>query len=130
MKRWMKWSVGLLIVVVGAVAIAASMLDRSARRAATNNGAFTDFHDVSAAQLEQQVRGSLPIGSSRTTVEKYLTKRGIQSNFDSSKNEIDAVARYLKDSSFVVRSDMLFELHFDQTGELQSIHSKVELTGP
>jgi hypothetical protein len=130
MKRWMKWLVAVVIISVGALGVADALLERSARRAATEDGSFRDFHDLTRFQLEQQVRSSLPIGSSRTAVESYLTKRGMEFSSDSSKNEIHAIARYLKDSNFIVRTDMGIEFHFDNTQRLQSIHTKIELTGP
>ena len=130
MKRWMKWSLAGLVTVIVILTLASTLLERSARRAATHNGAFKDFHDITAMQLEQQIRSSLPIGSSRADVENYLTNLGMEFNFDSSENETDAVARYLKGSGFPIRSDLGIEFHFDQTDKLQSINTKVHLTGP
>lgn len=130
MKRWMKWSIAFVITLVGAIAVADTLMERSARRAATNNGAYRDFHSVTAPELEQQIRSNLPIGSSRSAVENYLTNRGMEFSFNSSENEIDAIARYLKDSNFIVRSDMGIKFHLGETGKLRSIQTHVELTGP
>jgi hypothetical protein len=128
MKRWMKWSIAVVIILIGSLSIADTLLERSARRAATNNGAYRDFHDVTAPELERQVRNSLPIGSNRTEVENYLLNRGMR--FSISTDEIDAAVPYLRGSGFVVRSDMGIKFHFDNAEKLQSIHTSVELTGP
>lgn len=130
MKPWMKWSLAVVVILVGALAIADTLLERSARRAETENGAFRDFHNVTASELEQQIRSSLPIGSSRTAVENYLTNRGMRFSPDNSMNEIDAAAPYLKGSNFIVRSTMGIKFHFDNAEKLQSTNTRVELTGP
>jgi hypothetical protein len=128
MKLWIKSSIVAVVALVGALVITDSLLERGARRAATFNGTFRDFHDVAASDLEQQVRTSLPIGSSRATVQNYLANRGMR--FRSSDTEIDAAAPYLKGSNFVVRSEMSIGFHFDNAETLQSIHTSVTLTGP
>jgi hypothetical protein len=130
MKRWMKWSIAIVIIFVGVLAVADTLLERSARRAATDNGAIRDFHDVTGSDLEREVRQSLPVGSNRSTVENYLSNRGMQFSFDESTNNINAAAPYLKGSGFVVRSTMEIQFHFDNAEKLQSINTRVELTGP
>ena len=53
----------------------------------------------------------------------------MQFSFDKSTNEISAAAPYLKGSNFVVRSTMEIRFHFDNAEKLQSINTRVELTG-
>jgi hypothetical protein len=127
MKRWMKFLIAVVVILVGALAIADTLLERSARRAATNNGAFRDFHNLTASELEQQIHNGLPIGSSRTAVDNYLSNQGMR--FSSSIDEIDALAPYLKGSG-IVRNDMVIKFHFNGIGKLQSIDTKIHLTGP
>src|ERR1700744_3887878 len=123
MKGWMKWSIAVVVILICSLAIADTLLERSARRAATNSGAYRDFHNVTASELERQVRNSLPVGSNRTEVENYLSNRGMR--FSISINEIDAAAPYLKGSGFVVRSDMGIKFHFNNAEKLQSINTSV-----
>jgi hypothetical protein len=130
MKRWLKWLIAVVIIVVAFLAVADTLLDRSARRAATNNGEFRDFHDVTGSDLEREVRESLPIGTALSTVENYLSNRGMQFSFDKSTNYIDAAAPYLKGSNLIVRSTMEIQFHFDNAEKLQSINTRVDLTGP
>ena len=127
MKRWMKWLIAVAILFVGAVAIADTLLERSARRAATNNGAYRDFHNVTATELEQQIRSSLPVGSSRAAVENYLSNQGMY--FTSSHDLIEARAPYLRGSNFLVRSSMGIKFQFNDAEKLQSINTTIVLTG-
>jgi len=128
MKLWLKCSMAVVVIVVGSLAIAEALLERGARRSATRNGAIRDFHDVTAAELEQQIRNSLPIGSSRADVENYLSNQRMR--YRNSTDEIDAAAPYIKGSNFVVRSTMGITFQFNANEQLQAIHTNVTLTGP
>jgi hypothetical protein len=105
-------------------------LERSARRAATWNGAVRDFHRVTAKELDKDVRSQVPLGSTRVFVESFLRKEGIRFGFDPSSQTIRANAPYVKGSNFLVYESLGFTFHFDDTAKLKSIDSSKHLTGP
>jgi hypothetical protein len=112
------------------IGLTSLLLERSARRAATDNGAIKDFHDVTAEKLDRDVRVSLPLGSSRAFVEEFLAKEGMRFSFDSSSQTIRANAPYVKGSNFVIYESLGFTFRFDGASKLNSIDSRVHLTGP
>jgi hypothetical protein len=130
MKRWTKWSIVSAAILLVLLTAANIILERNARRFATDNGAFRDFHDVTEAQIEREIRDTLPLGSPRPAIEDYLSNRGMRFWFDNSKNEIDAAAPYLKGSNFIISSTMGIKFQFDDAAKLESIHTSIELTGP
>jgi hypothetical protein len=104
-------------------------LERSVRRAATDNGAIRDFHDATAEKIDRDVRRNLPLGSTRAFVEEFLAKEGMQFSFDASLQTIRAKAPYVKGSNFLVHQSLGFTFQFDDASTLKSIDSKVQLTG-
>jgi hypothetical protein len=106
------------------------LLERSARRAATDNGVIKDFHDVTVEQLNRDVRRNLPLGSTRAFVEEFLAKEGMRFSFDASSQTIHANAPYVKGSNFVIHESLGFTFQLDDASKLKSIDSKVNLTGP
>jgi hypothetical protein len=105
-------------------------LERSARRAATDNGSTRDFHDVTADKLDRDVRRNLPLGSTRAFVEEFLAKEGMRFSFDAPSQTIHANAPYVKESNFVIHKSLGFTFQLDDASKLKSIDSKVHLTGP
>lgn len=124
MSRWVLWTVGAVVAAVGSV-----LLSRSACRAATKNGTVRDFRNFTGEELERNVRGQVPLGSSRTFVENFLTKEKMKFSYDSSLNATLASAPCLKGSGIVVKS-LGLTFRFDHESKLVSIESRVHLTGP
>jgi hypothetical protein len=104
--------------------------ERAPRRAATENGAIRDFHEVTAEKLDRDVRAALPLGSSRAFVEEFLAKEGMRFSFDASSKTIRANAPWVKGSSFLVHESLGLTFQFDDASKLKSVESKVWLTGP
>ena len=130
MNRRVIWVVVILGCLALSLGLAASFLERSARRAATGNGAVRDSHQVTADEIDRDIRTRVPLGSPRAFVEGYLTGAGMKFNFDPSTQTIRANAPYLKGSSFVVYQSLGLTFQFDDAYKLKSIDSKVHLTGP
>jgi hypothetical protein len=84
----------------------------------------------SAEAVERDTRVALPVGSTRSRVQEYLTERGIESSFDPQSKTISAIVRKLKGSNLIVREDLLFKFHFDDSLKLTRIDAKVVHTGP
>lgn len=129
MNRWVRWAIGTISCLALCTGLVSLILERSARRAATNNGAIRDFHDVSAEKLDRDVRSNLPLGSTRAFVEEFLAKEGMRFSFDASSQTIQANAPYVKGSNFTMRESLGFTFQFDDASTLKSIDSKVHLTG-
>jgi len=129
MNRWVLWAIGTFSFLALCIGPASLLLERSARRAATDNGAIRDFHDVTAEKLDRDVRRNLPLGSTRAFVEEFLAKEGMRFRFDASSQTILANAPYVKGSGFLLRESLGFTFQFDDASTLKSIDSKVHLTG-
>jgi hypothetical protein len=129
MNRWVLWAIGTVSCLALCIGIASWLLERSTRRAETDNGAIRDFHDVTAEKLDRDVRRNLPLGSTRAFVEEFLGKEGMRFSFDASSQTIQANAPYVKGSNFVVRESLGFTFQLDDASKLKSIDSKVHLTG-
>jgi hypothetical protein len=129
MKRWVLWTVVTIICLVLGIGVTSSLLERSERRAATDNGAVRDFHQVTAEELDRNVREQVPLGSTRSFVEDFLKREGMRFNFYPPTQTISANAPYLKGSGLVYES-LGFKFHFDEASKLKSIDSSVHLTGP
>jgi len=128
-KRWVLWAICTVSGLALCVGLASLLLERSAGRAATDNGAIRDFHDVTAEKLDRDVRRNLPLGSTRSFVEEFLAKEGMRFSFDASSQTIHANAPYVRGSNFMVRESLGFTFQFDDASTLKSIESKVHLTG-
>lgn len=94
------------------------------------NGSMNDVHRMDAKALEYEVRRGLPLGSSLSSVEDYLSKRKLEFSFESPSKVVYATVRKIKGSSFFVREDLTFQFHFDDALKLKSIDTKVLYTGP
>lgn len=129
MSRWVLWTIGAVILCAAVAAVGSVLLSRSACRAATNNGMVRDFRQFTNEDLERDVRGQVPLGSSRMFVENFLTKEGMKFGYDSSLNATLASAPCLKGSGIVVKS-LGLTFRFDHESKLVSIESRVHLTGP
>jgi hypothetical protein len=129
-NRWLFWVIAAGVFLGSCVALTSFSLERSARRAATENGALRDFHYVTAVELSREVKDHVPLGSTRIFVEDYLAKQGIRFSFDPLSRAIYANAPYLKGSNFIVYESLGFTFHFDDALKLTSIDSRVHYTGP
>jgi hypothetical protein len=89
-----------------------------------------DFHEITAQQLERDVRVRVPVGSYRAFVEAFLRSDGMLFTFDPSSLVIRANAPRVKGSSWLIYQSVGFTFQFDGSSKLQSISSKVYLTGP
>ena len=129
MNRRILWAVGALVLCVAVAAVGPVLLSRSACRAATKNGTVRDFRTFSGEELERDVRGHVPPGSSRALVENFLIKEEMTFRYDSSLNATLATAPCLKGSGIVVKS-LGLTFRFDHESKLVSIESRVHLIGP
>jgi len=80
--------------------------------------------------LESEIRAGLPVGSSASTVDRFLSSRGIEHSFQSSTKTGYAVVRRVKGSNLIVQEDLGFTFRFDDALALTSIEAKRGLTGP
>lgn len=85
---------------------------------------------ASAEALEYEIRTALPLGSSLSTVEDFLGKRGIEFRFEESSKSVYAIARKLKGSTMLVSESLTLQFHFDDASKLKSLAAKVKYTGP
>jgi hypothetical protein len=129
MSRWVLWTVGVVVMCAVVAAVGSALLSRSACRAATKNGTMRDFREFTGEELERDVRGQVPLGSSRAFVEGFLAKERMKFSYDSSLNATLASAPCLKGSGIVVKS-LGLTFRFDHESKLISIGSRVHLTGP
>jgi hypothetical protein len=106
-----------------------SYLERSARKAAAGPGG-KDFHEVSAEDLERDVRAEVPLGSTRDFVEELLKQKRMKFSFDPATQSVAATAPYFKGSNFVVYRSLGFAFRFDDVSQLKSIDTNVKFTGP
>jgi hypothetical protein len=128
MSRWVLWTVGA-VVLCAAAAVGSVLLSRSACRAATKNGTVRDFRNFTGEEVERDVRGQVPLGSSRAIVENFLMREEMKFSYDSSLNATLASAPCLKGSGIVVKS-LGLTFRFDHESKLVSIESRVHLMGP
>jgi hypothetical protein len=124
MSRWVIWTVLIVALCVVCAGVASVLFERSACRAATRNGAISDFHQFTAEQLDQDIRNRVPLTRSRTSVESFLSKEEMRFSYDPSLNAILASAPCIKGSGIVIKS-LGFTFRFDSDSKLQSIESKV-----
>jgi hypothetical protein len=86
--------------------------------------------DVDAEALEREIRLGLPLGSPLSTVEAFLSKRGIESSLDRESKVVYAVARKLKGSTIVATKSLTLRFYFGDGSKLRSVDAKVQYTGP
>lgn len=121
------WSKALILLAIGIgflVLLRIIFMDQKAGQATMANGG------VSAEVLEREIRGGLPLGSSLSTVQDFLSKRGIEFSFEASSKSVCAVARKLKGSTTVASKSLSLQFHFDDASNLKSIDAKVLYTDP
>jgi hypothetical protein len=111
-------------VALGCLALLCIIVVRQRDRVIRANGA------ANAEALEREIRGELPLGSSLSTVEDMLRKRGIEFGFEESSNTVYAVARKLKGSTTLTSRSLAIQFHFDDASKLKSFDAKVLYTGP
>ncbi len=83
-----------------------------------------------SAALERDVRAGLPLGSSLAAVEAFLARRGLEFSFDASSRTVQAIARNLKGSDWLVSQSLQLRFHFDDASGLKSIEAEPVATGP
>jgi type IV secretory pathway TrbF-like protein len=96
-----------LIVGLGCLILCAIMLGLWTYTPARNQ--------VDAAVLEREVRGGLKVGSSLSAVDNFLRQHQIESSFNEPSRTIYAIVRGVNGSSLLVRADLTFQFHFDQS---------------
>src|SRR5437016_999318 len=74
-----------------------------------------------SAALDREVRAGLPLGSSLSTVEGFLSQRGLEFSFDASSRSVYAIARKLKGSTASASKSLQLQFRFDDASKLQSI---------
>lgn len=99
-------------------------------RTGAQNGLVTDTHQINADAVESEMRGALPLGSALATVKDYLQKHRVEFSFVNPSRIVYAKVRGVKGGLVLVRQDVLFEFHFDDSLKLNSIDAKVAYTGP
>jgi hypothetical protein len=124
------WAVAIVGCLALCVWLASASLERSARRAATENGLIRDFHQVTAEELDRDVRNKVSVGTTLAAAEEYPKSEGMQFSYDPSSQSIQARAPYLKGSNFWVVETLGFKFQFDNLSKLKSINSSVHRTGP
>jgi hypothetical protein len=82
------------------------------------------------AQIEAEIRRSLPMGSSLETVEAVLSYGRFEQHYDSQTREVRAVAWNVKGSNWLIRDDLWITFHFDGNQRLSGIDATQHLTGP
>jgi hypothetical protein len=85
---------------------------------------------VDPRAVESEIRNELPIGSPISTVDRFLSDRGIEHSFQPSTKTGYAVVRRVKGSNAIIQEDLGFTFEFDKALTLTSIQAKKELTGP
>jgi hypothetical protein len=128
-RRIVKWALFAAVCFALCVGLASFFVERSARRMATQNGAFADFSNVTAQNLDENVKAGMPLRSTHDFVEGFLTGKGMPFTLENHSQEIYARAENLKGSGLIATS-LVFTFHFDATSRLTSIDSRVSLTGP
>ncbi len=83
--------------------------------------------DTTAEALDTEIRTALPIGSSRNAVEALLPSRRIPYNY-TSPQQIEALARNLKETNPSDRTALWLRFDFDDHDVLRSIHSHINRT--
>jgi hypothetical protein len=88
------------------------------------------FLDMPEKAVEQQIRRSLPVGSSIETVQTVLQYGRFESAYDAKTKTLNAVARNVKESNWLIQDDLGLSFHFDSASKLTGIETKRHLTGP
>jgi len=92
--------------------------------------------ETSLQQWKDLVKQSLPTGSSRTDVEKFLDQHSVKhdyiatSHFPEEKNSIVAFVRSNDDSSVVRKAGVQMKFRFDTDQRLISFECREMFTGP
>ena len=121
------WSKALILFAIGIgclLLLYFRFMDQMKGQSTMANGG------ISAEVLEREIRSGLPLGSSLSTVQDFLSKRDIEFSFEASPKSVYAVARKLKGSTTVASKSLNLQFHFDDASILKSIDAKVLYTGP
>jgi hypothetical protein len=123
MRRWTRWSLQIIGLGLLVFLVVLWVNERRGRTIVANTA-------PDSAAVESEVRTSLPIGTSRSAVESFLLKRGIEFSPDPSSESIYAVWRNLRGSTRVASKSLQVHFSFDNAGRLKNIDAKVLYTGP
>ncbi len=113
----------LLAVGAGCLIVLMAVWGQRRNHATMANSATSD-------ELEREIRAALPLGSSLSSVEGFLSKRGLEFSFDKSSGSVFAIARKLKGSTALASKSLQLQFRFDDDSRLKSIDAKVLYTGP
>jgi hypothetical protein len=92
--------------------------------------------DLTVKQWNDLINQSLPKGSSRSEIEKFLDQRGIEhsyvekSNFPEEANSVIALVRAKDKNGIVKKVGIQLKFKFDVDQRLVSFESKEVFTGP
>jgi hypothetical protein len=123
-KRWMV----ILFALASILAFLAAVPWLLDRQADLNN--HSRFHDMTAQQLDSDVRANLPLGSTLALVEGVLRTKGMSFSFDPAAHRIQAGANRVKGSNWLIYESVGYTFLFDDSSRLKAITSKVYFTGP
>jgi hypothetical protein len=93
------------------------------------NGVATDTTRADPTAIEREIRAGLPLGSSQSAVELFLSLRGIRHNFDAQSQSVYAGVREVRGTNWLIEQGLGLRFHFDSARKLNHIDAKVELTG-
>ena len=90
---------------------------------------------LTVKQVQQQIDGSIPVGSTRAAVESYLDSRSIPHSYVAASGQADernVELALISDTSqsLLVRGDIQVRFHFDDSGRLTDYHVQEVFTGP
>src|ERR1035437_6137024 len=105
-------------------------MNHKTRHSVMAKNATIDVRLADAEVLEREIRVGLPLGSSLSSVEGYLSKRGIEFGFEAPSKTVYAIMRKMKGSSSFASKSLALRFHFDDDLKLKSIDSEVVYTGP
>lgn len=90
---------------------------------------------LTVKEVQQQIDGSIPIGSTRAAVESYLDSRSVPHSYLTASGQTDernvelALIRGTS-QSLLIRGDIQVRFHFDDADRLTDYHVKEIFTGP
>jgi hypothetical protein len=90
---------------------------------------------LTVKQVQQQIDGNIPIGSTRAAVESYLDSRSITHSYvagSGSGNERNVEVALIRGTSNspLVKGDIQVRFQFNDSGHLTDYHVNVVFTGP
>ena len=93
-------------------------------------GALLGGGVVDADLMAREIRGDLPLGSSRSRVEEVLRQRGIDFCYEGHSRTLTGLLRKVKGSTILVTRSVQLRFRFDEESTLRLIESETLYTGP